>query len=68
MISLTERLNRSVEYNGKFYPVNLAFDNVLAFYQMLDDDVLDNEHKFLTAFKMFLEVLRHKIQFYYYWY
>lgn len=53
MISLTERLNRSVEYNGKFYPVNLAFDNVLAFYQMLDDNVLDNEHKFLTAFKMF---------------
>ena len=55
MISLTEKLNRSVEYNGKFYPVNLAFDNVLSFYKMLDDDILDDEHKFLTAFKMFFD-------------
>ena len=55
MISLTEKLNRSIEYRGKFYAVNLAFDNVLRFYEMLDDEVLDNDHKFLTAFKMFFE-------------
>lgn len=55
MIDLTEKLNTSVEYNGKLYPVNLAFDNVLAFYRMLEDDVLDNEHKFLTAFRMFFD-------------
>ncbi|MCR1902290.1 bacteriophage Gp15 family protein [Ligilactobacillus apodemi] len=53
MISLTEKLNTTVEYGGKEYPVNLAFDNVLSFYEMLDDDVLDDEHKFLTAFKLF---------------
>lgn len=53
MISLTEKLNHSIEYHGKFYPVNLAFDNVLRFYEMLDDELLDNEYKFLAAFKMF---------------
>ncbi|WP_323074857.1 Gp15 family bacteriophage protein [Limosilactobacillus reuteri] len=53
MLSLTEPLGDEFEYQGKKYPIDLSFDNVLKFYDLLDDKRLDDAEKITTAFSMF---------------
>lgn len=53
MLSLSESLGNEFEYAGKIYRIDLAFDTVLRFYEMLDDDRLEDAEKVATAFEMF---------------
>lgn len=55
MLSLSEPLGNEFEYGGETYHINLAFDTVLRFYEMLDDDRLDDAEKVATAFQMFFD-------------
>lgn len=53
MLSLSEPLGNEFEYHSKIYHINLAFDTVLRFYEMLDDQRLEDAEKVATAFEMF---------------
>lgn len=53
MLSLSEPLGNEFEYDNKIYHINLAFDTVLRFYEMLDDERLEDAEKVATAFEMF---------------
>lgn len=53
MLSLSEPLGNEFEYDNKVYHIDLAFDTVLRFYEMLDDQRLDDPEKIATAFEMF---------------
>lgn len=53
MLSLSEPLGNEFEYHSKIYHINLAFDTVLRFYEMLDDERLEDAEKVATAFEMF---------------
>lgn len=55
MLSLSEPLGNEFEYGGATYHINLAFDTVLRFYEMLDDERLDDAEKVATAFQMFFD-------------
>ena len=46
-------LNNEFEYQGKTYPINLSFDTVISFYQLLDDDHFAADEKVSVAFEMF---------------
>ena len=49
-------LNNEFIYKGKTYPINLSFDTVISFYQLLDDDHFSAEEKITVAFQMFFGV------------
>lgn len=53
MLSLYEPLRNEYAYNGETYPIDLAFDNVLRFYRLLEDRDFTNEEVVETAFEMF---------------
>lgn len=46
-------LNNEFEYQGKTYSINLSFDTVISFYQLLDDEHFTAEEKVSVAFEMF---------------
>lgn len=50
MISLT---SRTIECHGREYAIDLSFDNVLRFFELLDDPDFSQQEKILTAFEMF---------------
>lgn len=53
VLSLTKELEHNFEYGGKKYPINFAFDNVLRFYELVEDDSVNEPDKLITAFQMF---------------
>lgn len=53
MLSLTQPLGNEFVYASKTYHLDLAFDTVLRFYEMLDDKRLNDADKIATAFEMF---------------
>lgn len=55
MLSLTEKLTQSVTYQGHNYPIDLSYDNVLRFYQFLDDADFDEGEKIIAAFHIFFD-------------
>lgn len=55
MISLTEELTQSIAYQGREYPIDLSYDNVLRFYQLLDDADFDEGEKIIAAFHIFFD-------------
>lgn len=55
MISLTEELTQSIAYQGREYPIDLSYDNVLRFYQLLDDADFDESEKIIAAFHIFFD-------------
>lgn len=55
MLSLTEELTQSITYQGRVYPIDLSFDNVLRFYQLLDDVDFDESEKIIAAFHIFFD-------------
>lgn len=55
MLSLTEELTQSIAYNGREYPIDLSYDNVLRFYQLLDDADFDEGEKIIAAFHIFFD-------------
>ena len=56
MLSLTDDLKRAVKVGQQTYTLDLAFDNVLRFYELLDDDHFTAAEKAITAFEMFCGV------------
>ena len=57
MFSLHEELFDEIEYKGKVYKLDLAFDNVLKLQKMLRDKNISPNNKVIIAIKMlFLEV------------
>lgn len=55
MLSLTEELTQSIAYQGCEYPIDLSYDNVLRFYQLLDDADFDESEKVIAAFHIFFD-------------
>lgn len=55
MLSLTEELTQSIAYQGHEYPIDLSYDNVLRFYQLLDDADFDESEKVIAAFHIFFD-------------
>ena len=53
MLSLYEPLRNEYAYNGETHSIDLAFDNVLRFYRLLEDRDFTNEEVVETAFEMF---------------
>lgn len=48
-------LNNEFAYQGKTYVINLSFDTVISFYQLLDDDHFSAEEKIMVAFQIFFD-------------
>lgn len=46
-------MNRTVKFRGREYAIDLSFDNVLRFFELLDDSDFSQQEKILTAFNMF---------------
>lgn len=46
-------LNNEFAYQGKLYKIDLSFDTVISFYQLLGDDHFSAEEKITVAFEMF---------------
>lgn len=55
MLALTEQLTQSIAYQGREYPIDLSYDNVLRFYQLLDDADFDEGEKIIAAFHIFFD-------------
>ena len=53
MLRLTDDLKRGYQLRDRVYKLNLAYDNVLQFYELLDDDHFSAVEKAQTAFEMF---------------
>lgn len=54
MLTLTHRLEDTFIYNDVEYKLNLSFDNVLRWYELMEDDEIDNVGKVNIAFEIFL--------------
>lgn len=55
MFTLSDRLEDEIEVGGETYRLNLSFDNVLSFFDLMDDDYLLDADKIEIAFYMFVE-------------
>lgn len=54
MFKLTENLASAVEYKGRRYRLNFAFDNVLRFFELLVDEEVQDIDKIIIALEMFV--------------
>jgi len=54
MLSLTQPLDNEIEINGQTYEWDLSYDNVLRFYELMNDDSVNEIEKIQLAFKMFV--------------
>lgn len=50
MLSLTDTLLSAIKFDGETYQINLAFDNVIKYLELVEDD---SENKELEALKLF---------------
>lgn len=55
MLSLTDKPEETLEYQGQTYRLNLCFDNVLQFYKLMDDQDVSESNKILIAFEVFFD-------------
>jgi len=58
MFTLTDYLEDEIEIGGEIYRLNLFFDVVLRFFDLMDDDAFLNHEKISLAFDMFVETER----------
>lgn len=54
MLNLTTNLVNVVEYRGRKYRLNLSFDNVLRFFELLEDKTIEEFEKLLISLEMFV--------------
>lgn len=54
MLSLTKPLPDSIKVNGEDWAIDLSFDNVLRWYELLDTDEVSDYSKVLLAFAFFV--------------
>ncbi|WBL16451.1 Gp15 family bacteriophage protein [Sutcliffiella sp. NC1] len=52
MFTLSDRLEEEIEIEGDYYPINLFFDVVLRFFDLMDDEEFFDSDKIEIAFKM----------------
>jgi len=55
MFTLTDPLEEEIEIEGNVYPLDLSFDNVLRFFDLMDDDTFFDAEKIEIAFEMFVD-------------
>ncbi|WP_077616880.1 bacteriophage Gp15 family protein [Caenibacillus caldisaponilyticus] len=55
MFTLTDPLEEEIEIEGNVYPLDLSFDNVLRFFDLMDDDTFFDAEKIEIAFEMFID-------------
>jgi len=53
MFSFAYGLEEVVEWQGKRYPLNLSYDNVLRFFDLLNDGTMTDRLRFRIAIQMF---------------
>lgn len=49
MISLTDELETTIDINGEEVPIDLSYDNVLRYFELIDDQSFDNAEKVMMA-------------------
>lgn len=54
MISLTDGLETTIDINGKEVPIDLSYDNVLRYFELIDDQSFDNAEKVMLAYDLFV--------------
>lgn len=54
MLKLTDELVSYLEFKGRKYRLNLWFDNVLRFFELLEDELIDELEKPFIALEMFV--------------
>ncbi|GGE47626.1 hypothetical protein GCM10011391_28010 [Pullulanibacillus camelliae] len=54
MFTLTDRLEDEIEIEGEVYPLDLSFDVVLRFFDLMDDDIFFDTEKIDISFQMFV--------------
>ncbi|MDD9147823.1 Gp15 family bacteriophage protein [Sporolactobacillus sp. CQH2019] len=54
MLSLKQPLDDKIRINGQEYDLDLSFDNVLRWYDLMDDKKIDDMLKIMLAFEMFV--------------
>lgn len=54
MLSLKQPLDDKIRIKGRDYHLDLSFDNVLRWYELIDDDSINEMGKILLAFEMFI--------------
>lgn len=52
---LTEKPSNSIEYKGKYIDIDMSFDNILLFYDMSNDEELNNNDKLFIGIEMLVE-------------
>lgn len=62
MLSLKRPLDETIRVNGKEYQWDMSFDNVLRWYDLIDDKGLQDVEKILIAFEMFVPDCQADIQ------
>ena len=55
MFTLSDRLEDEIEVGGETYRLNLSFDTVLRFFDLMNDDHFLNVDKIEIAFRMFVD-------------
>lgn len=55
MLSLKQALEDEIEIDGKKYILDLSFDNVLRWYELMEDSTVNEEGKIEIAFMMFIQ-------------
>lgn len=55
MLSLTKELEHTFDYQGRSYELDLSFDTVLRWYEMMEDDSLEPLDKAELGFEMFFK-------------
>lgn len=55
MLSLKQPLDDTIEIEGQVYPLDLSFDNVLRWYELIEDESVNEYGKIEFAFRMFIE-------------
>jgi hypothetical protein len=54
MLNLKQGLDHDIELDGAVYPMDLSYDNVLRWYDLVKDEDLTELEKIVIAFKMFI--------------
>jgi hypothetical protein len=62
MLSLKQKLDDTIAIDGVAYPLNLSFDNVLRWYDLMNDETVDDMGKVEIAFDMFVVKCKTDIQ------
>lgn len=55
MLSLGYPTENEIEINGKVYPVDMSYDNIIRLFDLLEDKTIEELHKVFIGMKMLLD-------------